>query len=320
MAGEYSGVSITNDAGKRDAASDVIVRPASGAKVTVQGELKIEGSHVEIRDVTVNGDWEIDPAGSQPTSHVTMRNVDATNFYINSSTDVNVLGGNLGPTTNSCSHRLRHSTAGPSRHDPRPQGARFHDYVRTDPNVHMECLQVLAADGIIVRGNKFERCAIMDLYFSQFGSAGATQNVLVENNFFDAPTSGGFYAVYVGAQLGVPPKKLMFRNNSALDTMHVETSAGVDNVSFIGNVGPRAQYNCPDGVTFAYNVWDAAKCGPTDTRAPLGFKDPAAVDLHLVAGAAAVNRGDPKSFPSSDIDGQQRPRGKRPDAGADEAG
>jgi hypothetical protein len=33
----------------------------------------------------------------------------------------------------------------------------------------------------------------------------------------------------------------------------------------------------------------------------------------------AINRGNPKSYPQRDIDGQRRPIGKRPDAGADES-
>jgi hypothetical protein len=31
-----------------------------------------------------------------------------------------------------------------------------------------------------------------------------------------------------------------------------------------------------------------------------------------------VNYGNPKAYPRRDIDGQRRPKGRRPDAGADE--
>jgi hypothetical protein len=43
-------------------------------------------------------------------------------------------------------------------------------------------------------------------------------------------------------------------------------------------------------------------------------------NLHLAPGAAAINAGDPTSFPAFDFDGQGRPIGSAPDAGADEAG
>ncbi len=319
MSGTYPRTTIADDPAKRNASSSVIFRPGENQQVTIDGELLIQGSHVEFRNLAINGDWEVDPNGARPTSHVTFRNVSASNFYVNSSTDISVLGGSLGPTINVQS-QIKALDGGVQPARIVIDGVSFHDYVRTDPDVHMECLQVLSADTIAVRNSRFQRCAVMDLYFSQFGSAGATRNVVVENNFFDSPTSGGFYAVYVGSQLGIPPTNFLFRNNSLTNSVYIDTNAGTSNVSFIANVGPRAQYNCPDGVTFAYNVWDAAKCGQTDVRAPLGFKDPAALDLHLVARAAALNHGDPGSFPARDIDGQKRPRGKRPDAGADEAG
>ncbi len=38
------------------------------------------------------------------------------------------------------------------------------------------------------------------------------------------------------------------------------------------------------------------------------------------AGSAAINAGDPTNYPNRDIDGQTRPTGTAPDAGADEAG
>jgi hypothetical protein len=37
-----------------------------------------------------------------------------------------------------------------------------------------------------------------------------------------------------------------------------------------------------------------------------------------VSGAAAIDHGDPASYPAKDIDGQARPMGGMPDAGADE--
>ena len=42
-------------------------------------------------------------------------------------------------------------------------------------------------------------------------------------------------------------------------------------------------------------------------------------DLHLTSTAAAINVGNPTTYPATDIDGQPR-GGNRPDAGADERG
>jgi hypothetical protein len=250
---------------------------------------------------------------------VTLRNLDVTNFYITSATNVSVLGGDVGPVTN-LSAQIKASSG--STVQPSAiliDGVNFHDFNRSNTSVHMECLQVLSANNIVVRRSRFRHCAVMDVYFSQFGDAGVTRDVTLENNFLDKPTSGGFYAVDVAVQRGAAPKNFLFRNNSALDTMHVDTTAGIDNVRFIANIGVFAQYACSKGMVFEYNVWDNAKCSATDLRAPSGFKDPASLDLHLVPGAAAIDHGDKSASPTLDIDGQKRPLGRGPDAGADEA-
>jgi hypothetical protein len=85
----------------------------------------------------------------------------------------------------------------------------------------------------------------------------------------------------------------------------------------IGNVAPLD--NCDSRVSYSHNVWLGRKCGATDKKvSTLGFVDAAKLDLHLRAGSPALDAGDPKSFPARDIDGQHRPAGSGPDAGADE--
>jgi hypothetical protein len=70
---------------------------------------------------------------------------------------------------------------------------------------------------------------------------------------------------------------------------------------------------------FAYNVWEGASCSSTDKNvANAGFANRSAVDLHLTSTSPAINAGDPSTFPGADIDGQGRPLGGTPDAGADE--
>jgi hypothetical protein len=96
------------------------------------------------------------------------------------------------------------------------------------------------------------------------------------------------------------------------------------NNRFIGNLGPMSQYNCySNGVSYAYNVWKGAACGSTDLNVSgLGFlnSSPGSFDLHLAPGSPALNHGDPGNYPSRDFDGQSRPQGSGPDAGADESG
>jgi hypothetical protein len=47
---------------------------------------------------------------------------------------------------------------------------------------------------------------------------------------------------------------------------------------------------------------------------------PGSFDLHLAPGSPALNHGDPGDYPARDLDGQSRPQGSGPDAGADETG
>ncbi len=97
----------------------------------------------------------------------------------------------------------------------------------------------------------------------------------------------------------------------------------------IGNIAPKVEYYAPStgqtvtnptGVTTDYNVWYAgSKVGTHDQVAASGYKNASAFDFHLNAGAAAIDKGEPMtSSPASDIDGDARPAGTAPDAGADE--
>ena len=114
------------------------------------------------------------------------------------------------------------------------------------------------------------------------------------------------------------------RYNSWLQEPRMPNGEVSLNNRFIGNLGPMSQYNCySNGVSYSYNVWKGAACGPTDLNvASLGFLNatPGSFDLHLAPGSPALNRGDPGTYPAPDIDGQSRPLGSGPDAGADEAG
>ena len=93
-------------------------------------------------------------------------------------------------------------------------------------------------------------------------------------------------------------------------------------MDFIGNVlraSPCTAQNNPAPINWRHNVIQGGTCGPTDRNAPSSFINPSN-DLHLAPGAAAINAGDPTSYPTNDFDGQGRPMGGAPDAGADETG
>jgi hypothetical protein len=309
-AGTYPDQDVLVDPAKT-AAGDVIFRPALGAKVLV-GDFEIFAKHLELRDLTTS---ELGTHGT--TEDFTARNLTIRGgIYVRSSRNVSVIGGSVGPGVDV------HPTITSEWLDKTPPrdilitGVLFHDWTRSSDAVHTECLQIGGGDRVTVRNSRFRNCNVMDLHITHYGDAPLTKNVTIENNVFHDATDGGFFAIQSNAFAN-----LLIRNNSLEQEFVIFTGPDQGpntNVRVIANVGPRASYACEDGVIFRYNVWAGGTCGPTDVNAPSGFVNPAAGDFHLRAGAAAIDHGDPTSYPADDIEGDARPRGRAPDAGADE--
>jgi hypothetical protein len=341
--GTYPGEIITVDSTKMAAPlANVVFQPASGASVTMSGELNVQGSHVEFHNMTL-GNWYAGfgtntPQASQ-TTNVGFYNITAKSFYDHASY-VNIVGGSYGPLTDDatqisncdqCNYSPQHITV---------DGVYFHDFVRKTDGMHMECLHVYQASYLVVRNSRFYNCAIMDLFIDNNGGPDL-HDVVIENNFFDEPgshggsLSSGSYSLYITPfSSGHSISNILVRNNTSIATMYVDTATPggiVSNAQVIGNLGEMAQYQCiapGHGVTYSHNVWysdfsTSKACGPTDKvlsggHAAVGFANYGAFDLHLTDSSPAVNAGDPASFAVNDIDGQTRPLGGAPDAGADE--
>jgi hypothetical protein len=312
-------------------------------------------SHVTLEGFTVNGDISIPGCGVpdgttcpvdnalSPGNDLTFRNLRVngpTAFYCASCSNVSILGGTWGPDTYGCvpgSGSSHPEIQSAFAQDKRPRGilidgVHWQNFARCDAALdHTECLQVEPADDLTIRNSTFRNCDTMgvnianDLANSN-SAAGyrAPNNILIENNFFDESRdfTGGptFYALNIRECTNCT-----IRNNSWLQPPRMPNGEIAYNVKFIGNAGEMTQDNCGvDGVTFSHNVWFGAQCSPTDkkvdTLAGIGFVDPASFDLHLKPGSIAVDAGDPASFPGTDIDGDHRPVGAAPDAGADERG
>lgn len=284
----------------------VIFQPSLRGRVQI-ASVRMHGSYVEFRDLAI-AQWET----SGTAHHVTFRNVVNQGFWINSSSNVSVIRGSVGPGVD---FHPAVQTEYLSTVPPRNiliQRVFFHDWTRTSPDVHTECLQVSGGDGVTIRSNRFRNCHVMDILVSHWGSSPQTRNVTIENNVLDTTGDGGFYAINAGAF-----ENLLIRNNSSTQGFHIDSeNAPSVNVRVIGNVAPGSAWQCNSRVTYSHNVWSGAKCGRTDRNAPSGFLNPAGLDLRLKPRAAAIDRGDPKSFPRTDIDGKRRPSGRAPDAGA----
>jgi hypothetical protein len=314
-AGRYPDQTIRADTRKTGAA-DVVFRPARRARVTIEGELVVEASHVEFRGFKATL-WK-----SRLGTDQTFRNLDVGLFYIHGSRNVRVLGGDVGPYDNTDSQIASLDGRVPTKI--LIEGVRFHDARKTDPKAHTECLQIGSGVGVTIRGNRFLRCADHDIFIRSWGNVNDSphplRDFLIENNFFDKPV-GGHYSVRLSEQDGWPCEHFLIRNNSALGNMYSNCEA--KNVLFLSNLQPtKSGFSCSEGngAEWDYNTYSEGEpCGPHDQVAPLDFVDEKTLDLHLEPEAAARGSAHPTNHPLLDIDGDRRPTRSRPDAGADES-
>jgi hypothetical protein len=311
-AGSYGGQTIGN-AGRAPGGAPVYFVPAPGAAVTT-GEIEVYGTGVEIWDMTTNG-WYVKTGANG----VTFRGVDAQGaIFITSASNVSVIGGSVGPGDSTDPQIKAADTSGSAvPTNILIDGVDFHDWTRNaDPDAHIECLQFGAGENVVIRNSQFRNCETQGLFFRSWGGTAHINNVTIENNWFDA-TTDGYYPIKVGLTDGQVYRNIAIRYNSGLQPFIVDPGSSA-NVTWVGNVAPRPSSACTNGQTFRFNVWAGAKCGPTDKNAPLRFVNAAAMDLHLAPGSPAISAGDPADHPARDRDGQPRPIGGLPDAGADE--
>jgi hypothetical protein len=310
-AGRYEGQQeIPVDRGKT-AAADVLFRPAAGAAVLVDS-LDVYGSHVEIRGVRIARDFYVKCGADD----VTLRGSKATLFFIRSATNIRIVRTEFGPSSDIS--QIGH-TAECQRSPDRILLDRvyMHDYV--NPDTHMECLTVQAANNFVLRNSRFRRCQDFDVLFKHRSPVVTSTNVTIENTWFDDPEPTGTSAIqFSEPDGGGTYENLLIRHNSFMGKLTMKPDVGYKNALVTGNAGNAYGGPCGESrVRTGFNVWADGGCRG-DTRANPGFRDANGFDFHLAPGAAAVDAGDPRNHPARDIDGQKRPRGKRPDAGADE--
>jgi hypothetical protein len=250
---------------------------------------------------------------------VTFRNVSATLFYITGRvSNIAVIGGSYGPALDAKPQVKPYNTsdnAGPS--SVLMDGVLFHDYTRSSTAIHTECLQVYGVHTLTIRRSKFTNCdGTASLAVGTIGTWGV-RDAVIENNWLDSKGDAP-YAI----QGNTDAVNVVWRYNSALKPFTLGACTGCAvTVQVIGNYMPWNSASCVTGVQYDHNVFQGGTCGASDLNvATLDFVDAAGFNLHLRAGANALDRGSPTVYPSSDFDGLSRPRGAAPDAGANELG
>jgi hypothetical protein len=295
----------------------VSYRPDTPGTVDLD-ELIVDAPDVEVADLRTAG-WTILPGGSR----VTLRNVESTaSIFVNGAQNVRILGGSVSspghPMVNGSEVKAVEGSTTPPR-NVLFDGVSFHDMLRAPgSSYHVDCLHVMAVDGLIVRRSRFWNCEAFDILFTVFGDAGSPRNVLLENNFFECCNSG-YYSVQLGSDHGEQWSGFELRNNTSNKSFSVSSEL-TGPIRFIGNLAPGVAGPCRAQITMDWNVWTRGpRCGKHDRIAHVDFADAANGDLHLVGCPPAVGRADPEDTPAVDIDGVERPIGRHADAGADEA-
>jgi hypothetical protein len=317
-AGTYGDQMLQDDPAKADG-EPVLIRPAAGAKATVGG-LNFAGprtidrgaSGVTVRDLTIGG-FLTQRSADLTFERVTMRG----NFYIQGGRRIAVVGGSAGGTADGSHSSIAAWTddAGEDVDLPRDvliDGVHLHDVRMSRPEDHVECLQAVDVQGLVVRNNRFTGCDTFDLRIDRHRSAGPS-GVVIENNVFGRTTDSFGGRTYYGLAVRSGSDVLIRNNSSTQAWAGPEPQEPADGWRVVGNVFGGA--GCDHRIEYEHNVWDGGEgCGDTDVVADPGFRDPAADDLRLTSGSPARDAGAASDSPAVDVTG--RPRGTAPDAGA----
>jgi chitodextrinase len=302
----------------------VVFRPAAGAAVKT-GNLDIRVPHVEFRDMEIAKFkaryYVLDP-DLYASGDLTFRNIKTHHFSLNSVQHVRVVNVDVGPNRNPENGDWPQDGIFVGTY---PQDARdvtdilfdnvyVHDVTEPTSDAHSDCVQFTAGIDVIIRNSRFEDCEHADLMIK--ADQGPIDGFLIENNFFDRTLSAHFSINLYETSRGC--RDVLIRNNTALQNIRSDACSGG---TMTGNIQPSmAPHACSAAnVELSWNVYESGvECGPNDLVAPVAFVNRANFDLRLASGSAAIDRGNPSSYPAKDIDGQARPKGGAPDAGAHE--
>jgi hypothetical protein len=310
------------------AGAKVVFTPRRGAKVHL-GSLKVHADNVEVRSMQML-EWN----AYEESTGFTARNLDVNWFGIWGSHSTSVIGGDVGPSLVGGEFHTVWITFGD--HDGEPRNllidhVYFHDFSKAKEGDHTQCIFITGGDRVAIRNSRFVRCDVFSIFAgTPWWKQGLPplRNMTIENNFFDASTWGGSYncCSYAIRFAGDWSRLDNFRfayNSSKMPMSFGDKGTPKSNFQIVGNVMPND--GCGSNEIYRYNVIiGGSKCSSTDRSVPnlaaAGFVAPLArqPDLRLKPGSPAIDAGDPRNFPRTDIFGKRRPHGRAPDAGAAE--
>jgi hypothetical protein len=222
------------------------------------------------------------------STYITLENLDAGSVGSWFADNLTVRGGDYGP----CDAVSGDSVCGNNKQDVSTnvliENAYFHDleYDASAPDAHWECMYLNGGKNVTIRGNRFERCAIFDLFVTISGpdaKAIGHENLRIENNYFAPATNGlgspsrGWSSLALSwCQNSAQPAYrgvLIQGNNFADGAASIERDLNADaagcqwqNVRVVGN---RLGWSggCQSGWTYENNVFfGGTGCGATNVR------------------------------------------------------
>jgi hypothetical protein len=356
--GTYTSQTILENAAKASTSdlADVVFQPAASEAVVVRGIDSGTGDgsggtngadHMTFRGFKMDHDGNRCDFRLRPDTYdITIEGTDVCSVAIIQASNITIKNNTLGPCYGNelygaCTNNRMESGSNISWIN-----NTFTEYTRpftSNPpeGWHWECMAAWPVDNLVIRGNRFERCATVTLaLYSEPGASSCSytwSGVTVESNIFDRPTdidnnyaSSGQPAVQIkdGANLS----NFMFRQNSYAPGTGVLWDSGFGcaktNFKEIGDVGNGL--GCGNGVSHTYNMMGGL-CNSGDDSNNVAFTNPFVNnallgnggDLHLAGaiGSTAADNKVPAAFCAPiDIDGEHRPADTNCDAGADERG
>jgi hypothetical protein len=257
-AGRYPAQEIHG--GVRRGQEPIVLRPAPGARVTT-GRLALHATGLELRGLRMRG-WY----AYQDSGRLTFRDTHVRWFFVDSASDIKILGGSVGPS-DAVDPQIRavDRDGAPVPRNILIDGVRFHDFTKkTDPAAHVECLQFGAGLHVVVRRSSFYNCADTSIFVGAWGGTATVRDFTFEGNHFaDVPI--GYYSLRVAADDPKVTSGIVVRDNSASTTMRVDPAAS--GVVWEDNLAPRYAWECFPSQRYVANVWvgpKAAVCGKTD--------------------------------------------------------
>jgi hypothetical protein len=329
--GTYPDQQVTTKASDPLGSAPVTIRGEAGGLASIPGSLAFLGA----RDVVVQhiqlGQLAILPSTRSALSSATvyssgieLDHVRLKNFYTRSASDVTLRDSDTGHYSYSPAD---HGSSTIGAYDGMPPSTgivldhvSFAGIRRDSSPSHAECLFLQAVDGIVIRDSRFVQCPIFAIFSQAVGTPALNpQHVTIENNLLGHPGDGGSSSIYVDYRGGTPPTNWLIRFNSFGGGLRFADGSSFPGIVVDSNVGENASGYCGAGVTYEHNVWSEVTCGATDRIGAQGYVNAAALDFRLRPCSAAIDAGNPASYPARDIAGHERPIGRAPDAGAWEA-